>query len=140
MNSTVMLAETMRIFMFKPFKFWADYAEDEHSIWTACAYVNEVTPPPQRIKLQIFTPEIRKNLMNMTKNNTEVTSPIVITTPSPVDLQKRRLSLETLKSLRSPVNSPDSISSPSPRKTKIMSLGNFKPLISPTTPRRRRKS
>ena len=130
MDSLEMLSENMRTHMFKPFKFWADYSDDELSIWTFYD-CEEPTHVCTRTRLQIFTPEMRKNLSNMTKHPKEVVPPIEITTTSPIDLQKRRLSLESIKS---PGNSP------SPRRTKIMSLGNVKPLISPTTPRRRRKS
>ena len=133
--------------MFKPFKFWADYADDEHSIWSVIVPDDPGVPPPTRVKLQIFTPAIRKNLVDMTSGSDISTPPKEIPV-SPLDLQKRRLSqfspklspVERRLSGGSPVSSPDSLTSPSPRKTRAMSLGNFKPLISPTTPRRRRKS
>ena len=145
MDSLKMLSENMRIHMFKPFKFWADYSDDELSIWTFFDD-EEPTHVYTRTRLQIFTPAIRKNLLNMTKiKNTEQHSPNAktpleltlaspISSSSPIDMRQRRLSFG------SPMSSPDSMSSPSPRRTRIMSLGNIKPLISPTTPRRRRKS
>ena len=146
MDSLKMLSENMRIHMFKPFKFWADYSDDELSIWT---FFDEEEPTPsyKRTRLQIFTPAIRKNLLNMTKiKNTEQHSPntktpLELTLASPIDMCRRRLSSGSpISSPHDSLSSGSPLSSPSPRRTRIMSLGNIKPLISPTTPHRRRKS
>ena len=131
--------------MFKPFKYWADYTDNELTEW--CWGLNEdidfsltIPETPEnnvKTKLRVFTPLMRKNLKEMTKTMSDERrkSPIELTqlsSPTKEELL-RRLSLSphsegNLTPRRSPT---------SPCIMRRLSLDNIRPLISPKT---RRKS
>ena len=120
--------------MFKPFKFWADYSDNEWAEWTSglptdihqCIDIPDVYIPKIDKKLNIYTPQIRKYLKEMSFKQEE----------------ERRKSILELANDISPTSSDSSIS---PYGCKLSPMRKFsfdkiKPLISPTTPRRRRTS
>ena len=115
-------------FMFKPFKFWADYSDSEWEEWSHglpenCFEKLEIPAEPKiekTNKLQIFTPTIQQNLNEMTL------SPVL------TEESRKQKMLETISS-----NSDGSLTPPSPMMMRKLSFDKFKPIMSP---RPRRKS
>jgi hypothetical protein len=125
--------------MFKPFKFWADYSDNEWGEWTNdlptnCFEKIEI-PKEEKIeknKLQIFTPIVKQYLNDMT------VSPSVSTDQRKQTLME--MMSPKLQRRSSSSNSDGSLTPTSPLMMRKMSFDKFKPIVSPKTIRSRRKS
>ena len=117
--------------MFKPFKFWADYTNNEWENWTSglptnCFEKVEI-PSEQKIKinkLQIFTPTVKQYLNDMTLS------------PS-ISTDQRKQAIMSPKLQHRSSTSSNSDEPTSPLIMRKMSFDKFKPIMSP---RLRRKS
>ena len=120
-------------FMFKPFKFWADYSDSEWEEWSQglpenCFEKLEIPAEPKiekTNKLQIFTPMIQQNLNDMTL------SPVLS------EESRKQKILEIRRRSSTSSNSDGSLTPPSPMMMRKLSFDKFKPIMSP---RPRRKS